>query len=476
MTLQQLFQHETFSSFVNGDFIANSNPPQTLISPATNQPWKILYPATKKETDIAIDAAEKAFLSWKHTPGTQRGNLLRQIAFLMNANRKLLAYVMAMEMGKPVNEGAKEVDYAAGFFSWFAGEAERLAGQAVASAVPNKRLMILPVPIGVCAIITPWNFPLAMGARKIAAALAAGCTTVIKPSPECPISMLFLAEICRQADIPSGVINVIVGPEQEIGEALLRSEVVRKLSFTGSTQVGRYLYRESAQTLKKLTLELGGHAPLIVYNDASIEKAVNGTLSAKFRNNGQTCIAANRILVQKEIYPYYVDKLTKATRKLIVGDPFDQSTDLSNILHPTSESKVREHIQDALEKGAKALLLGKSACDPTILENINTNMKIFYEETFGPVIAITAFDTFEEGIMLANQSNYGLAAYVFSENQTLSHISVEALNYGIIGVNDGLPSAPQASFGGVKDSGFGREGGPTGIFEYLTEKFVSISL
>jgi succinate-semialdehyde dehydrogenase/glutarate-semialdehyde dehydrogenase len=476
MSLKPLVQQEEFSSFIDGNFTTSSTPSQSLISPTTKLPWKKISMATKELIQNAIIKANQAFLPWKFTPAPHRGLLLRQIATLLHANNELLAHVMAMEMGKPIKEGIKEVEYAAGFFSWFAGEAERISGQTVPSNVPNKRLMVLPVPIGVCGIITPWNFPLAMGARKIAAALAAGCTTVVKPSPECPISMLLLAEICRQSSIPPGVVNVLIGHEQEIGQALLQAPTVRKLSFTGSTEIGRYLYRESAHTLKKLTLELGGHAPLIVFDDASIEKAVTGTLAAKFRNNGQTCIAANRILVQKRIYPSFVQSLVEATKQLKVGDPLDQNTDLSNILHPASQKKVQEHIQDALEKGAHPLLLGNSACFPTILEGITPNMKIFHEETFGPVAAITSFDTPEEAIALANQSEYGLAAYVFSENQTLTHITVEALNYGIIGVNDGLPSAPQASFGGVKNSGFGREGGPTGIFEYMTEKFISISL
>lgn len=475
MDLQQLAQQKQFSSFIDGQFADTTGASQPLISPLTAKAWKTIFTAGEKEAQTAIAAAERSFAAWKYTPGVHRGNVLRAVGSLILAHKALLAYVMAMEMGKPIKEGGKEVEYAAGFFLWFAGEAERLCGQLVLSADPHKRLMIVPVPVGVCGIITPWNFPLAMGARKMAAALAAGCTTVVKPSPECPVSMLLLAEICRQAGVPAGVVNVLAGAEEVIGRELLRSDIVRKLSFTGSTETGRYLYRESAATLKKLTLELGGHAPLLVFDDASLERAVAGTLAAKFRNNGQTCIAANRILVQRGIYDAYVEKLVEAVQRLAVGNPLDAETDLSTVLHPASAKRVDEHIQDALAKGAKARLLGDAPCCPSILEGVTPAMRIFNEETFGPVAALTAFDTFEEGIALANRSKYGLAAYVFSEGLQRSHAAAEALNYGIIGVNDGLPSAPQASFGGVKDSGFGREGGPSGILEYCTEKFISIS-
>jgi succinate-semialdehyde dehydrogenase/glutarate-semialdehyde dehydrogenase len=388
--------------------------------------------------------------------------------------RELLSYVMAMEMGKPVREGLREVEYAAGFYFWFAGEAERIYGQTIPSQHSNKRLMLVHEPIGVCAIITPWNFPIAMGARKIAAALAAGCTVVAKPSPECPVSMALVALMCQIAQVPPGVFNMLIGSEEEIGRAFLESEVVRKISFTGSCEVGKYLYKNSADTLKRLTLELGGHAPLLVFNDASIKKAVQGSLIAKFRNNGQTCVAANRFFIQNEIYDDYLNSLLESIQRLRIGDPLDHDTDLSTVLHPSAISKVKKHTQDALQKGAIPILLGREPYEPTVLTEVTPDMLVFKEETFGPLIAIMRFQSIEEGIALANQSPYGLASYAFTENLTTAYKIIDQLQYGIIGLNDGLPSTPQASFGGIKNSGFGREGGPSGLREYLVEKFVSL--
>lgn len=474
MSLQDLLKQEKFTSFIDGDFLFNkANQEHSLISPTTKKHWKTVLFANQADVHAAISAAKKAFATWKIVPAPSRGEFLRKLGTLLQKNKEDLALVMAMEMGKPIKEALKEVEYAAGFYFWFAGEAERIYGLSIPSIHPNKKLTILQEPIGLCGIITPWNFPLAMGARKIAAALAAGCCVVAKPSPECPISMSAFAHLCREVDLPKGVFNVVIGPEKEVGKVLLESADIRKISFTGSCGVGRYLFRESAATLKKLTLELGGHAPLIVFDDADINKAVEGTIAAKFRNNGQTCIAANRILVQKTIAKKYLEKLLHAIQKLTIGNPLEKQTDLSTVLHPESEQKVNRHIKDALKKGATALLMGKKSYFPTVLVDVTPEMNIFYEETFGPVAAITQFDQFEEGIDLANASEYGLSAYVFTQNLQKAHLAIDQLQYGIIGLNDGLPSAPQASFGGIKNSGFGREGGPSGLREYLTEKFVS---
>lgn len=474
MALQKFLQQQKYASFIDGHMdIERTQHEAALLSPVTQLPWKTIVQADGFITNQAIVIAERTFQQWREISPPKRAEILRKIGTLLIENKDSLAYVMAMEMGKPIKEGVKEVAYAADFYFWFAGEAERIYGQIIPSSSSLKRLMIIQEPIGVCGVITPWNFPLAMGARKMAAALAAGCTVVVKPSSECPLSMLSLAELCHQAGLPNGVMNVVVGPEQEIGKAFLDSDVVRKISFTGSCEVGKYLYRESSVTLKKLTLELGGHAPLLVYDDANIKTAVEGTIVAKFRNNGQTCVAANRILVQQEIYEKYVTELLEAISKLIVGDPTDPNVDVSNVLHPASTAKVEKHIQDALSKGAKAVLSGKSPYHPTVLTDVTSEMDIFYEETFGPVAPITIFDEVEEGINLANDSEYGLAAYVFTESLARAKTSVERLQYGIIGLNDGLPSCAQASFGGVKHSGFGREGGPSGLREYLVEKFIS---
>lgn len=476
MSLGALYQQQQFGSYIDGAFLIHkSQPLLSLVSPVTQKPWKELSLASTALTNQAIQAAHTALPIWKSVPAPQRGKILRQIGNLLIENKTIFAECMAMEMGKPIQEGAKEIDYSAGYFFWFAGEAERLYGKIVPASIPEKQLMVIHEPVGVCGIITPWNFPLAMGARKISAALAAGCTIVAKPSPECPITMCLFAQVCQEALLPKGVFNMVMGPEKEIGQAILSAPEVRKISFTGSCDVGRYLYKESAPTLKKLTLELGGQAPLIVFDDADLNKAISGTLTAKFRNNGQTCIAANRALIQKSIYPAYIAGLKAAVEKLVVGSPLEAKTEISNILHPLSTARVKEHVRDAINKGAEVILQGKKPYHPTLLTHITQKMRIFHEETFGPVLGITVFDSDEEGFALANDCEYGLAAYAFTSNLKRSRDCMQRLEYGIIGINDGLPSTPQASFGGLKNSGFGREGGPSAIQEYLVEKYISIA-
>ena len=476
MDVEQFLDQPILGSFINGTFQVSGKRKEELVSPVTGKPWKTLLPASSEEAQQAIKAAESALPLWKKTPALVRANYLRNIGDLVTEYGDEFARLMAMEMGKPITQGKGEVTYAAGYFYWYAGEAERVYGLTIPSQFKEKRLMILYEPMGVCAAITPWNFPLAIPVRKIAAALAAGCTVVNKPSPESPITMLLFAHICHMAALPPGVINIIPGPEKEIGEALLDSPVVRKLSFTGSTEVGRYLYARSANTVKKLTMELGGHAPALVFDDADLNKAVMGIIHAKFRNNGQTCICPNRILVQKGIHDAFIKKFVEEVKKLKLGDPLDLESELSAILHPASVKKVTGHIQEALAKGAKAELRGKRPCDPAVLSGITSNMVLFHEETFGPVAPIVKFTSDEEGVALANKCEYGLASYIFTENLSRANRVIDALEYGIIGLNDGLPSSYQASFGGTKNSGFGREGGPTGIYEYLQEKFVSIQL
>lgn len=446
-----------------------------FISPTTEKPWKKFQPAGPEETELAIQEAQKGYSIWSRIPSPQRARHLHTVADILRKNGSLFAEVMAYEMGKPVTEGLGEVEYSASFFDWFAGEAERVYGLNIPSQYPNKSLNLLYEPIGVCGVITPWNFPIAMAARKVAAALAAGCSAVVKPSSETPLSMLLLAQACIDAGITPSALNVVIGPEQPIGKVLLQSQVIRKITFTGSTNVGKYLYKESADTLKKLSLELGGHAPLIIFADADIEKAVQGTITAKFRNTGQTCICANRILVQKDIYDDFMHAFIEAAKTLTIGNPLDPKTEISTVLHPISQYKVHEHVNDALAKGAKPELTGSEPYEPQILSGITPSMQIFREETFGPVAPITKFSTFEEAIALANASEYGLAAYLFTKDLSTAHAATSQLEYGIIGVNDGLPSTAQASFGGVKNSGFGREGGPHGIYEYLVEKYVSIA-
>lgn len=476
MILNAFLEKKEHSCFIDGQFISSGQSKITLTNPTTKSPWKTILTASKEDTQHAINAAQAAFSTWKWVPPPVRGKYLRQCGDLLLQYQDQLAAIMAMEMGKPITEGKKEVDYSAGFFHWFAGEAERIYGKTIPSQFPEKRLMLIYEPVGVAGLITPWNFPLAMPARKIAAALAAGCTTILKPSAECPLSVLALAHIFQMIDLPKGVFNVLVGDEQMIGHELLSSPIVRKIGFTGSSEVGKTLYQHSAQTLKKLTLELGGHAPVLVFVDADFQKAIDGIITAKFRNNGQTCVAANRVFVHEKIYKAFSQQLVDRIKKLKVGDPLDPSTELSTVIHPSVTKKVPVHVEDAIKKGAKVLLKGEKPHEPTILGDVTPDMLIFEEETFGPVLPLIPFKDIQEGIALANQSPYGLAAYVYTEDMTTGHLALGALEYGIIGLNDGLPSTPQGVFGGVKESGFGREGGPTGLYEYCTEKFISIRI
>jgi succinate-semialdehyde dehydrogenase/glutarate-semialdehyde dehydrogenase len=476
VNLEAFLDGDKHGSFVNGETLLKvGRLSYEYVSPYTQKVWKRVYPVGLAETEMAIGIAQGAYSLWRAVPSPVRARYLRRIAELMLENRELLARVMAMEMGKPVTEGVGEVEYAAGFFSWFAGEAERIYGLSIPSQYSNKSLKYVYEPVGVCGIITPWNFPLAMPARKIAPALAAGCSVVIKPSPETPFSLLLLAQICKMAELPKGVLNVLIGHESEVGEVLLSSPVIRKISFTGSTEVGKYLYRKSADTMKKLTLELGGHAPVLVFDDADLEVAVAETIKAKFRNTGQTCVSANRILVQRGIYERFMARFVDEVRKLKVGDPLDAGTQVSTILNPQSVEKISVQLQDAKDKGAKVVLEGGNPYDPCIISQVTPAMLIFRQETFGPVAPVVCFDTVEEGIALANASEFGLAAYVFTTSMKTANRVVGQLEYGIIGVNDGHPSTPQAPFGGVKMSGIGREGGPTGLYEYMTEKYVSIA-
>lgn len=477
MDVTQFLDQPAIGFFINGQFSTlNHTPAENLVSPFTAETWKSYLPATVQDAERAIQAAHAAFPIWKATPAPERARYLRKIGDLILEYGDTFAELFAHEMGKPITQGKGEVSYTAGYFHWFAGEAERIYGKTIPSQFSNKELKIQYEPVGVCAAITPWNFPIAMAGRKIAAALAAGCTIINKPSSESPISMLLFAHLCQMAHLPPGVVNIIPGPEEEIGKVLLESPLVRKISFTGSTEVGKYLYKESSSTLKKLTMELGGHAPLLVFDDADLDQAAAGTVASKFRNNGQTCVCPNRIFVQDSIYETFLEKLKRETEKLKLGDPLDPQSDLTPILHPSAEAKVKVHVEDALSKGARAILKGDRPFDPCILADVSEEMVIYREETFGPVAAVIRFQTEEQAIRMANDTPFGLASYLFSENLSRCKRVIDGLQYGIVGVNDPIPSTYQASFGGVKYSGFGREGGPTAIQDYLVEKFVSYSI
>lgn len=475
MDVEQFLDQPRLGFFIDSKFFTDPGESETeLISPHTKKPWKSLVQADAKSAKKAILSAQKSFLSWKKVPPPERGKFLRTIGSLIDEYAMDFAKLMALEMGKPIAQGKGEAAYASGYFYWFAGEAERISGATIPSQFEDKRLMITYEPLGVSAAITPWNFPLAMAARKIAAAIAAGCTIICKPSPESPATLLLFANLCNMANLPPGVVNIIPGPEVEIGKALLESDIVRKISFTGSTAVGKILYEKSADTLKKLTLELGGNAPLLVFDDADLKLAVSQTIAAKFRNNGQTCVAPNRIFVQEGVYEEFTARLIEGVKKLKVGDPFDPATDLSPILHPASVERVKKHIEDAVQKGAiPEHTHGKEPFHPCILIDAAPGMLLFREETFGPVLPLIKFKTEEQGLAMANDTEFGLASYFFTQNLTRAERIAQGLQFGIVGVNDGLPSTPQASFGGIKHSGFGREGGPTGLKEYLLEKYIS---
>jgi len=469
MKTDDFWSIETLGSYINGEL--RTGPSQDVISAATGSSWKSLHMAAAPDVVEAIECADKALSIWQEVPVKEKSSILKKIGSLHLDHRVALVEAMAHEMGKCRRDGLGEVAYAAGFYNWFAGEAERLYEPAV--TMGQKELTHRKEPVGVCGLITPWNFPLAMPARKVAAALAAGCTVVLKPSPECPLSALFLAAACEEAGVPPGVVNVVIGPEEEIGRAVLQSPLVRKISFTGSTAVGKSLYKQSSATLKKLSLELGGHAPAIVHEDADLDFAAGQAAIAKFRNSGQSCIAVNRIFVQKGVYDEFIKKFVAVAKSLKVGSPLEAETDLTNVLHPSAREKIQRHLEDAMQRGAEMALAAGEVYEPAVIKNADLDMLIMNEETFGPVAPVMPFYEDEEAYRYANATPYGLAAYLFSQNDERIKKGVRALNFGIIGVNDGLPSSPQLSFGGRKESGFGVEGGPHGIDEYLVSKCVS---
>jgi succinate-semialdehyde dehydrogenase/glutarate-semialdehyde dehydrogenase len=387
---------------------------------------------------------------------------------------------MTCEQGKPLVEARAEITYANGFFAWYAEEGKRIYGEMIPASLKNKRLFVTKQPVGVAAVITPWNFPAAMITRKVGPALAAGCTVVIKPANLTPLTAIKLVQLANEAGIPDGVVNVVTGDSKAIGETWLADPRVRKLTFTGSTEVGKSLMRGAADTVKKISLELGGHAPVIVMDDCDIDKAVDGVIAAKFRNAGQTCVCANRVYVHDTISEQFISKLIEKTTELKVGNGLDDGVVIGPLIDKKAIEKAQHHVSDAVDKGAKLELGGQVKenlfFEPTILTNVTDDMICMTEETFAPIVPITLFKTEEEAILRANDSIYGLAAYVFTEDISRGIRISEQLDYGIVGLNDGSPSTPQAPFGGFKQSGLGREGGHYGIEEYLEVKYISLGL
>lgn len=450
-------------------------------NPANNQVIAEVADCGAEEAKQAADIATQAFDSWKNTTAYERAAILERWHDLMHENLEMLAQTMTAEMGKPIKEARGEIGYAAGFVKWYAEEAKRIYGDTIPSQHPNKRLLALRQPVGPSFAVTPWNFPSAMITRKAAPALAAGCTFISKPAEQTPLSALYLAALWQEAGGPEGTLQVLpaLNPAP-VSDALIDDPRIRKLTFTGSTEVGRMLYGKAAQTIKKVSLELGGHAPFLVFDDADIEQAVPQVMACKFRNSGQTCVCTNRIYVAQSIADDFADAYAEAVKKLIVGDPSDDSTDIGPMVDEQGLNKVKAHLQDALGKGAQIVTGGDSLeglyFQPTVVRGVTPDMQMMQEETFGPVAPILTFSDEAEAVRLANDTPYGLAAYLYTQDLSRAFKVAEALDYGIVGVNDGVPSSPQAPFGGYKASGVGREGGKWGIEEYLETKYISIGL
>lgn len=432
------------------------------------------------ETRLAIDAAARALPEWSRRTAKERAAILRRWADLMTANAEDLAVIMTSEQGKPLAEAKGEVVYAASFLEWFAEEGKRVYGDVIPTFRADSRLLVLRQPVGVAAAITPWNFPAAMITRKLGPALAAGCTFVCKPAPQTPFSALALAELASRAGVPAGVFNVVTGDAVAIGGELTSNPVVRKLSFTGSTAVGKQLLAQCAGTVKKVSMELGGNAPFIVFDDADVEAAVQGAMVSKYRNTGQTCVCANRLYVQSGIYEEFARRLVKAVATLRVGDGLAGPTDQGPLIDARALAKVQSHVDDAVAKGAriacggKPHALGGTFYEPTVLLDVTPKMRVAREETFGPVAPLFKFEHEADAIRMANDTEFGLAAYFFTRDLARSWRVQEALEYGLVGVNTGLISTEVAPFGGFKESGLGREGSRYGIDEYTEMKYVCV--
>ncbi len=431
------------------------------------------------ETRCAIEAAQAALPGWRARTARERSVILRKWFNLMLENQEDLAVLMTLEQGKPLAESRAEIVYAGSFIEWFAEEAKRVYGDTIPPYLPDRRIVVIKQPIGVCAAITPWNFPAAMITRKAGAALAAGCTMVVKPASQTPFSALALCELAERAGMPPGVLNVVTGSAQVIGAELTGNPSVRKLSFTGSTATGKQLMAQCAGTVKKLSLELGGNAPFIVFDDADLDAAVDGAIASKYRNTGQTCICANRLLIQDGIYDAFAAGLSQAVReKLKVGNGLEPGVGQGPLIDAAAVKKVETHIADAVSKGARVLLggrrheLGGTFFQPTILTDVDAGMLLAQEETFGPVAPLFRFHTEEEAVSLANATEFGLASYCFTRDIGRVWRVAEALEYGMVGINTGLISTEVAPFGGVKESGLGREGSKYGIEEYLEIKYL----
>lgn len=467
--------------YINGQWVAaNSGKTLTIHNPANGEQIAQVPACGAEETRQAIAAAEAAWPAWRALTAVQRGRILRRWADLMLANQDDLALIMTAEQGKPLAEAKGEIAYAASFLEWFAEEGRRAYGDIIPSPVASSRMLVIKQPVGVCAAITPWNFPSAMLTRKLGPAMAAGCTMVCKPAEQTPLSALALAVLGAEAGVPAGVFNIITGDPVAIGGELTASPVVRKLSFTGSTEVGKLLMQQCAPTLKKLSMELGGNAPFIVFDDADVDAAVEGAMASKYRNAGQTCVCANRFLVQAGIYDTFAAKLAAKVTRLQVGNGLEAGINQGPLIDEAALNKVEELVADAVKGGATVVggggrhELGGTFYKPTVLTNVLPTMRVAKEEIFGPVAPLFKFHEEAEAIQMANDTEYGLAAYFYARDMGRIWRVSEALEYGMVGVNTGMVSTEVAPFGGVKHSGFGREGSRYGIDEYMELKYINM--
>jgi succinate-semialdehyde dehydrogenase / glutarate-semialdehyde dehydrogenase len=479
------FSRYTKTIFIDGTWQdAKSGKTLPVQNPATLETITEVSHGDERDAEQAVRAARQAFSDWSGKTARERSQFLYAAYEKMKEQKEELAVILTTEQGKPLKEARAEIDSAASYFLWYAEEANRLYGEIIPSSNKHKRLMVIPQPIGVVAAITPWNFPASMITRKLAPALAAGCTVVLKPAPETPLTAYRIVKILEEVGIPPGVVNLVTGDAVSIGQCWMNHPDVRLITFTGSTEVGRLLMKGSADQVKKLSLELGGHAPVIVFEDADLDLAAELTLASKFRNCGQTCICANRVYVQQSVWDAFLDKLTAKVKRLSIGIGTEETTDIGPLINEEAVRKVQDHLNDAVQKGASVLYGGKRwegphrgyFFEPTVLANVSKEMKVMNEETFGPILPLQPFAEEAEVIRQANDTPYGLAAYIFTDSLHRAYRVMEKLEYGIVGINDVFPAVAEAPFGGVKQSGLGKEGGKEGIFEFVELKYVSMGI
>jgi succinate-semialdehyde dehydrogenase / glutarate-semialdehyde dehydrogenase len=472
----------TYPLYLNGRFVT-SEPAKAVVNPATGEAFALVSTIDRARLAAALEDAHRAFLGWRRQTGKARGAFLHKIADQVEFRRDELARTITLENGKPLAQGLGEVAMTVDHLRWFAEEARRAYGRVIPNQVDGKRHLVIKTPMGVVGAISPWNFPLVLAVRKVAPALAAGCTVVLKPASQTPVCAVLLAECVHAAGVPPGVFQVVVGPSPAFGEELLSNPLCRKITFTGSTEVGQVLIRGAAASIKPLSLELGGHAPVLVFADADLDLAVEGTLTAKFRNTGQSCIAANRIFVEQPIYERFLEAFVAKARSLKVGDGLEPGVDIGPLIDEAGASKAAAHVEDAVAAGARLLCGGKRIRDrqgfffePTVLADVPRQCACLREETFAPIAPVCAFEREEEALEQANSSVYGLSAYAFTSNLDRAFRLMEGLEAGTIGINDGVPSTSKCPFGGVKQSGWGRELGLEGLDAFLETKHVSIGV